>query len=350
MIFAPGSPEIFDIVKIATNDGALNAGSIVTAGDKVFFVSPQGFKVIASGGYPTPIAREKIDRTFFADIDAANLQFLIGSTDPTHTRVFWAYKSIAGAAGLFDTIICYDTVLNRFTKLSVSGEYLAALAKPGLTLEGLDPIAPGALAITGVANNGSGAIRITVASTASLASGEIRTISGVNGTTEANGTWTITVVDATHFDLQGSLFVHAYTSGGLVGGILDQLPFSLDDVSVASLTQLSAVSPAHVVGFFSGAAMEATLETSEQDGMGRRMQIGGLRPITDSADAVCSVANRASLQASSSYTAETALDTIGRCPQRVETRYARGRLRIPSGSSWSYARGIEPDFRLTGTR
>ena len=350
MIFAPGSPEIFDIVKIATNDGALNADGIVTAGDKVYFVSPQGFKVIASGGYPVPIAREKIDRTFFADLDAANLQLLIGATDPTHTRVFWAYKSIAGAAGLFDTIICYDTVLNRFTKLSVSGEYLAALARPGLTLEGLDPIAPGALTVVGAANNGSGAIRIAVASTASLASGQVRTISGVTGTAEANGTWAIAVVDATHFDLQGSTFAHAYTSGGLVGGILDQLPFSLDDVSVASLTQLSAVNSAHVVGFFAGATMEAILETPEQDGQGRRMQIGALRPITDSSEAVCSVANRASLQASSSYTTETGLDTIGRCPQRVETRYARGRLRIPLGSSWSYARGVEPDFRLTGTR
>src|SRR5581483_11551895 len=141
---------------------------------------------------------------FFADLDAANLQLLMGATDPTHTRVFWAYKSIAGATGLFDTIICYDTVLNRFTKLSVSGEYLAPLAKPGLTLEGLDPIAPGALAVTGAANNGSGAIRIAVATTASLASGQIRTLSGVGGTTEANGTWAITVIDATHFDLQGS--------------------------------------------------------------------------------------------------------------------------------------------------
>jgi hypothetical protein len=350
MIFAPGSPEIFDIVKIASNDGALNAGSIVTAGDKVYFVSPQGFKVIPSGGYPTPIAREKIDRTFFADLDAANLQYLIGATDPTHTRVFWAYKSVAGAAGLFDTILCYDTVLNRFTKLAVSGEYLAALAKPGLTLEALDPIAPGALAVTGAANNGAGAIRITVAATASLASGETRTLSGVGGTSEANGTWTITVIDVTHFDLVGSSFVHAYTSGGLVGGILDALPFSLDDVSLASLTQLSAVNPAHVVGFFSGAAMEAILETPEQDGMGRRMQINALRPITDSPDVVCSLAARDSLQASSRYSAEAALNTIAVCPQRIETRYARGRVRIPLGSSWTYARGVEPDFRMTGTR
>lgn len=350
MIFAPGSPEIFDIIKIADNDGALNNGSIVTAGDAVYFVSPQGFKVIAPGGYPTPIAREKIDRTFFADLDAANLQYLLAASDPTHTRVFWAYKSVAGAAGLFDTILCYDTILKRFTKLMVSGEYLATLARPGLTLEALDAIAPGALTITGAANNGSGLIRLTVASTSTLTTGDIKAISAVGGTTEANGNWTITVIDGTHFDLQGSTFVNAYTSGGVVGGSLDALPFSLDDVSLASLTQLSAVNSSHVVGFFAGANMEAILETSEQDGQGRRMQVNGLRPITDSPDVVCSLATRSTIQATSTYTTETGLNTIGVCPQRVDTRYARARGRIPSGSIWSYARGVEPEFRMTGTR
>lgn len=72
--------------------------------------------------------------------------------------------------------------------------------------------------ITGATDNGSGLIRITVATTAmTFATGDQKTISGVGGTTEANGNWTITAVDATHFDLQGSAFVHAYTSGGAVG-------------------------------------------------------------------------------------------------------------------------------------
>jgi hypothetical protein len=350
MIFVPGSPVIFDIIKIADNDGALAAGSIVTAGDQVFFCSPQGFKVIPPGGYPTPIGREKIDRTFFRDLDKANLQYFLAASDPTNTRVFWAYKSVAGAAGLFDTILCYDRVLKKFVKIAMSGEYLATLAKPGLTLENLDPIAPGALTITGAANNGAGLIRITVASTATLTTGDIKAISLVGGTTEANGNWTITVINATHFDLQGSAFVHAYTSGGVVGGSLDALPFSLDDISLASLAQLSMVNSSHTLGFFSGPNLEATLETPEQDGMGRRYLISGLRPMTDSPDAVCSIAARALQSDSSVYTAETAREVTGVCPQRIDTRYARAKCRIPAGSVWTYAMGIEPEFRMTGTR
>jgi hypothetical protein len=76
-----------------------------------------------------------------------------------------------------------------------------------------------ALVISGAVNNGAGLIRLTISSTATLATGNVATVSGVSGTTEANGTWTITVIDPTHVDLQGSVFVNAYTGGGtLIGG------------------------------------------------------------------------------------------------------------------------------------
>lgn len=77
------------------------------------------------------------------------------------------------------------------------------------------------VSVSGAANNGSGLIRLTVSSTAAMSTGNVRSVSAVAGTTEANGRWTITVVDGTHIDLQGSAFVNAYTSGGVVSG-----PFS----------------------------------------------------------------------------------------------------------------------------
>lgn len=74
------------------------------------------------------------------------------------------------------------------------------------------------IAISGAADNGSGLIRLTVTSTASFTTGDVRRVSGVAGTTEANGTWTITVVSGTTLDLQGSTFTNAYVSGGTVTG------------------------------------------------------------------------------------------------------------------------------------
>lgn len=64
-------------------------------------------------------------------------------------------------------------------------------------------------------------IRLTVSSTTGMTSGDVRIVSGIVGTTEANGTWTITVIDATHIDLQGTTFANLYTSGGIVVGAWD---------------------------------------------------------------------------------------------------------------------------------
>lgn len=75
------------------------------------------------------------------------------------------------------------------------------------------------IAITGAANNGSGVIRLAVASTSALLTGNKIWVTGIVGTTEANNTWTINVIDLTHVDLVGSTFTNAYVSGGTL--ILD---------------------------------------------------------------------------------------------------------------------------------
>ena len=80
-----------------------------------------------------------------------------------------------------------------------------------------------ALVITGAANNGSGLVRLTVTSTATFATGQVKKVAGVVGTTEANGSWTITIVDATHIDLQGSTFANNYISGGTIGGGFEEI-------------------------------------------------------------------------------------------------------------------------------
>jgi hypothetical protein len=75
-----------------------------------------------------------------------------------------------------------------------------------------------AQSVTGTGTGAGGNIRLTVASTASMTTGEMRTVSLVTGTVEANGVWPITVIDGTHVDLDGSTFVNAWVSGGTVSG------------------------------------------------------------------------------------------------------------------------------------
>lgn len=72
--------------------------------------------------------------------------------------------------------------------------------------------------ISGVANNGGGLFRVTVGSTTNLATGYPLTIASTIGASGLNGNWTVTVVDATHVDLQGSTFAAGYSSGGTLSG------------------------------------------------------------------------------------------------------------------------------------
>jgi hypothetical protein len=356
MVYQPGSPVIFQVTRIADDLGLFAPYGIVRAGDSIYIHSTNGFKVIAPGALPQAIGKELVDRTFFAQIDQSNLQLCLGFADPGSTRVGWAFKSINGQAGLFDTMLIYDPEIGQggcWTKnVAIRGEYISSLAKPGITLEGLDAIAPGALAITGAASNGGpNLIRISVGSTATLSTGDVKAISGVVGTVEANGNWTITVIDGTHFDLQGSTFVHAYISGGIVGGSLDAMTQSLDSFPASSLVALSAVTQSGAIGFFNGPTLEATLDTAEQGGDFNRVSIKkGFRPDTDAPVVFGSIGGRENLQSPVVYSSETQVNALGICPARVSTRYARFRIRIPYGTAWTFASAVEPMIGQEGTR
>lgn len=74
------------------------------------------------------------------------------------------------------------------------------------------------LLIADVANNGAGRFRITTATAHELATGDLVNIAEVrtSGAPGCYGRWTVTVVDANRFDLDGSSYAAGWTSGGAV--------------------------------------------------------------------------------------------------------------------------------------
>lgn len=274
MIYAPGSELVFQIDRVAQDRGLNAPYSLVAAGEKVFFLTAQGFVQSDASGILNPIGKERVDRYFFADYDSSSPQLMIGVADPSTNIVIWVYRSNSGSAGLFDKGLLFDWVLNRWAPFRITGEYIASLARPGLTLESLDAIS----------------------------------------------------------------------------GSLDDLPFSLDDVTSATLPRLSAATGSHTIGFFTGSNLEATLETSEYSIPGRVMDINGCTPLTDAPSVFASVGLRASLgkNVPSVYTAEAEMTLDGFCPALAEGRYTRMRLRIPAATDWDYAKGLIPEARAAG--
>jgi surface protein len=96
--------------------------------------------------------------------------------------------------------ISFGTI--KYTQASLQGKALLTRTNTSLT-------------VSGAVDNGSGLIRITTSTAHGMVTGNKVFISAVTGTTEANGLWTVTLVNATQVDLQGSTFSNAYISGGV---------------------------------------------------------------------------------------------------------------------------------------
>jgi hypothetical protein len=374
MTYAPGSPVIFTITKITGGDGngIYAPYGYVIDQDNVFWISQEGFKQLPPGGAPTAIGKEIVDRYFFSNVDSGNLQLVICTTDPAASRMYFAFKSGSGQAGLFDTILIYDWQLQRWSRIIQTGEYLNVVARPGLTLENLDAVTSGAVTISGAANNGSGAIRLTVSATGGMATAAQQTVYGKwnvtqiagnaaflaainnvqNTANSAFGSWPITVIDPTHVDLVGSTFAGAYSSGGILGGNIELIPFSFDTVSTSTIPSLAGWSSANQLGFFNGSAVEAKIETDEQGTNEKRLFVKGFRVITDAPSVYGSVSYRDNPQSAYNYTAEVGIDQTGTCLVSgggIDTRYSRAKIRIPAGTVWTYASAIEADGVQTGT-
>jgi hypothetical protein len=273
MSYVPGSPIIFQIDRITQDKGLYAPYSIIRAGERIFFYAGQGFHKIEPGGVPEQIGRERIDRTFLADLDKSNLQLFMGAADPRSTRVYWAYKSVSGASGTFDKLLGYDFLLDRFFPVSLTGEYLLGISQTGLTLENLDSIS---------------------------------------------------------------------TS-------LDALTLSLDAYATAVQPEIAQFSNAHVLGFFRGINLEATLESAEQGTDGTEIFVRGFRPITDAPTLYGSASYRDTQIAAATAGTEVLVNSrTGRCDMRQATRYSRFKVRIPVATTWTYIAGVEPDVTPEG--
>lgn len=141
----------------------------------------------------------------------------------------WVYSKLAFIDGPYRAI---NTTTTQLTPSATTGTVTITSAFSG-----------GAVSVTGASNNGAGLIRITAVNHG-LATGANVFIASVGGTTEANGAWTINVIDVNTFDLTfgwatglPSVFVHAYTSGGTVNdgsfapiGILTSIRLEISSV------------------------------------------------------------------------------------------------------------------------
>jgi len=135
-----------------------------------------------------------------------------------------------------------------------------------------------------------------------------------------------------------------------ISSSIDALTLSLDSYATAVQPQIAQFNAlTHVLGFFAGTPLEATLESAEQAADGRRVTLRGFQPITDATTLYGSVTYRDTQASNQILGDEVAMNTrTGRCDMMRDARYIRYKNRIPAGSNWTYAIGVEPDVTTNG--
>lgn len=140
----------------------------------------------------------------------------------------------------------------------------------------------------------------------------------------------------------------------LVGNLDTDFSVSFDDLIYrgGGHSILAAFDSAHKYGFFTGANLAVTIDTSEFSGPdGRRLDITNVRPLVDltGRTATVQIATRDQLFGDPLvWSAAVGQELDGTCPVMADGRLARVRLNIPAGSFWLNAQGLEVWRKATG--
>jgi len=139
-------------------------------------------------------------------------------------------------------------------------------------------------------------------------------------------------------------FVGAYTVE-----LMDIISESLDDINAALDTDfwsggqmfLGAINEDFKAAIFSGNSNECEIETAEIEGFpGVRTNIQGIRPIVDAVSTV-TVKTRERLADTEIESSSSTMVDNGINPVRQSGRYIRANVKIPSGTTFNHAQGID---------
>lgn len=135
MVYA-GPPSIFYFLPAQGVKGTNAPGSIVQLGSVVYYLGEDGFYAF-DGLQSVPIGANKIDKTFFADLDQSHIGNISGTVDPINKVIFWIYPGQNNVNGRPNRLLCYNWQLQRWTVCDIECEAITRALTFGYTLDTL---------------------------------------------------------------------------------------------------------------------------------------------------------------------------------------------------------------------
>jgi hypothetical protein len=138
-----GSPVIWNIEPVELGRGTQSPYSVVKVGNIIFYLGLDGFYAF-DGNTSTPIGENRINRTFFSEVDLSYLPRVYGTADLDKQIIYWAYPASGNTSGRANKILCYNYSPNATKRWSyidnLDLEFLYTSLSEGYTLDGLDSL------------------------------------------------------------------------------------------------------------------------------------------------------------------------------------------------------------------
>lgn len=135
MVFSPGSPYAFSFQRASESLGCAAPNSITEADGRHFWLAQGGFWM-EYGGQIVPIGEEKVNRTFFADIDTTSISHVLGCADPVKPVVYFAYSSLSqSTVTTRDKILAYNYQIGAWTTIETTVSYICQVAQVAQSID-----------------------------------------------------------------------------------------------------------------------------------------------------------------------------------------------------------------------
>lgn len=134
-----GAPVVFQFDPIELNHGCIEPNSAIQYGKYIFYLSHNGF-YMCDGTQSIPIGDQKVDKTFFADLDATYRFNMSAAIDPVNKLVIWAYPGSGNTGGLPNKLLIYNWAIQKWSDADMNVNYLMSYLTSDMTLEDIDAI------------------------------------------------------------------------------------------------------------------------------------------------------------------------------------------------------------------
>lgn len=132
-----GPPVIFDFFPAQGVRGTPAPNSLVQLGSVVYFLAEDGFYAF-DGTNSIPIGANRVDKTFYSDLDQSYMDRICGTVDPINKLIFWAYPGAGNQGGNPNRLLIYNWQINRWSIAEITLEFLFRSLSFGYTLDQLD--------------------------------------------------------------------------------------------------------------------------------------------------------------------------------------------------------------------